>query len=82
MDATCGTCKHWKRVDAESTDIEDPRYGQCEAIPRAEYEWDEDLDIHVVKGDWQAVAVDGSGYFAALRTRESFGCILHDPSLA
>ena len=27
----------------------------------------------------QAVACDGSGYYAALKTKEDFGCILHVP---
>jgi hypothetical protein len=28
--------------------------------------------------DWFACVIDGSGYFAALKTKESFGCVLHE----
>jgi hypothetical protein len=76
---TCGTCKHWKRIDHEADPTSDPRYGTCEAIPQAREEWDDDGDVSVMAGDWKAVAVDGSGYFAAIKTRECFGCVLHEP---
>jgi hypothetical protein len=76
---TCGTCKHWKLIDAEEELIDDPRFGTCAAIPQGQSEWDEASDRNMVVGDWKAVAVDGSGYFAAIKTRECFGCVLHEP---
>jgi hypothetical protein len=27
-----------------------------------------------------AVTVDGSGYYAALKTRDQFGCVFHEPT--
>jgi hypothetical protein len=79
---TCGTCKNWKRIDQEEwyeRESNDTRYGTCQAIPHAAIKWDQDSDRNLIAGDWKAVAVDGSGFFAAIKTQECFGCVLHKP---
>ena len=81
---TCGTCKHWKRIDQEDwyeQESNDPRYGTCTAIPHGKTQWEESSDRNIMVGDWKAVAVDGSGYFAAIKTQDSFGCVLHEPRI-
>jgi hypothetical protein len=91
----CGTCKHWGNVsDAEEMfrscqavkhspgrDIDNDRIDYIlidDDGPQSDYE------IAAVK-EWhsnrekKAHACDGSDYNAALRCREDFGCILHEP---
>lgn len=36
-------------------------------------------ELIVIRDQHLAVAVDGSGYHAALKTRDSFGCVLYQP---
>ena len=77
INGTCGMCEHWKEV-------EDVRgVGQCTKIKMADswedYEIDEDNVIKTYIRDDIAHVVDGSDYFAALRTKETFGCNLYEP---
>lgn len=66
---TCGTCKHWRPYERLGDDPGyAPGFGTCGAV-----------QMHPVReatDSWLACVVDASDYFAALRTRDSFGCIL------
>ena len=76
----CGTCRHWGEVE------EVKGVGECATIEhvkrgdRAMYKCDDDTnwDDHYV-GEARAHVVDGSDWFAALRTKETFACNLHEP---
>lgn len=57
---------------------------------RDEVTSDENIGAERFSDDWEAkapaaikaakaIAVDGSGYFAAVRCTEEFGCVLHQP---
>lgn len=73
----CGTCRHWKEAKGEGGSY----FGECWRI------------IHDVHRDCEgppngmdsgilchkAVVIDGSGYAAALRTQDDFGCVLWEP---
>jgi len=86
----CETCLHWKAVEPDHA-FDKLVMGRCVAIRQRE-----DIIEPAQKiDDWaareaeeerlmlleKAIAVDGSGYYAAVRTQGSFGCILHDQSL-
>lgn len=72
----CGTCRFWKPVDDSSDpspaffseEITDKTWGQCGRIEMLESSQSPEL----------AGCVDGSGYFAALRSKADFGCVLHE----
>lgn len=46
-------------------------FGTCQKVDMKE-------DYKEPPKDWFACVIDGSGYFAALKTKESFGCVLHE----
>lgn len=90
---TCETCLHW-RFDEPDAEFDDLRFGTCKAIRQRETIQDEafkgqkDVDrwtdegeaiIHAAMKAAKAIAVDGSGYYAAVRTAPDFGCVLHSP---
>lgn len=66
-DARCGNCQHWQDPHKFLTSVPDVR--ECYAVEH------HDPDSHP-PADAAAFVVDGSGYFAALRTREDFACSL------
>lgn len=84
----CGTCKFWGCND----DVGE-RFRQCMRVKHDEcrdtcneedpedYRVDdpERFERHQKTLAEKAVTVDGSGYFAALRCREDFGCVYHEP---
>jgi len=86
--ATCMTCRHWGaftsdadrgRVYSDDPEqhAEDVAFGDVVAIKRmglCQRIGDEKQNL-----DAEAVAVDGSGYYAGLRTAATFGCTLHEP---
>jgi len=58
---TCGTCRHWEPEGERG-------YGACGRIPH-------DTGGYMCEeGKEQAVTKDGSGYYAALLSRDTFGC--------
>lgn len=79
-DKTCGNCMFWGKPG------ETEMFRQCNGVIHDERSYhNEEI------GDWMdddekesfrhinslsAVVVDGSGYFAALKTKEDFGCTL------
>lgn len=93
--SNCGTCKHWgdsKDVGEpyrKCTAVIHDKSSYTGTFGD-EFLGDEPID------DWErtkreeilairkhcAVVVDGSGYFAALKCREDFGCVLYAPSSA
>jgi hypothetical protein len=83
MSQCCGNCRHWGE-DEEREDNETHR--TCCAVPHADrgtqtqyldpkrYKGDEDYIDGILSSP--ACVTDGSGYAAALMTREEFGCTL------
>ncbi len=76
---TCGTCKHWGDVrndnDSQDAAMVREKFGVavCGAVPH--------IDVYHSSAETpdpmpMAMVADGSDYFAALRTRETFGCNL------
>lgn len=88
----CGDCKHWKRVDEEVEDADGDYagtkptdFGTCERVKGEAMLAPNDGRIRGVGQDWReivgdrdAVPCDGSGYHAALLTRDRFGCVLYE----
>ena len=67
----CGNCQHW------SAAVNDREFGQCLRVLHQDGDppekgWGDSESIH----DEPAVVVDGSGYYAALRTKPTFCCSL------
>lgn len=61
---------------------DDNGYCKPEAEIRLEEDWDANWDQRQLKHPVRmelAVVQDGSGYFAALKCREDFGCVLFEP---
>lgn len=86
---TCETCAHWSQVEPD-WEYDALKMGKCQRIKQREditgtdeiqaLEWGSpERDAATVKAltDAKAIAVDGSGYYAALRTAGDFGCVLH-----
>lgn len=87
---SCGNCKHWL-FEREDWQFNDLRVGECKAVKMRETieeeavegtlfnRWDEQGEslIRAAFVRAKAIAVDGSGYYAALRTFADFGCVLH-----
>lgn len=80
----CGTCRHWGTPRDNGTETWGLR--PCVAvIPKYDVAvlkdengndlWDENYEPVPVNTP-KAMVVDGSGYFAALKTAEDFGCVL------
>ncbi len=70
--STCGNCRYfgdevildeWEEMPIRTG------YHQCERIKHCEHFYNSQ------ERDFSALVVDGSGYFAALRVTEDFGCI-------
>jgi hypothetical protein len=89
---TCGTCRHWGiRVGSDiETDVD---YRTCRAVKHVDRsllgdpdpEWDEEDDIaekKKLREEHRAVVVDGSDYYAALKPKQDFGCVLHEPEVS
>lgn len=84
----CEGCTHWL-FDEPDWQFERLRFGKCAAIKQREdiieparkfEEWaDQEKEEMRLLGLAKAIAVDGSGYYAALRTAADFGCTLHTP---
>lgn len=80
----CGDCKFWGK-ESESVTRE---FRSCTGIIHDGYDrnavgkedLDDRVDIELVVNiqSRPAVVVDGSGYFAALKTKEDFGCVLFE----
>lgn len=90
--ARCETCKHWK-FDKPDWEFDDIKFGECkrimmrssivdaaliEAEVSDQFSNDGDRIAHDAIAKAKAIAVDGSGYYAALRTAPDFGCVLHE----
>lgn len=71
MTKCCGSCRHWRAFGSMEKDLyEVPTFGTCAAVQQ------HDSYSHEDTTSWKACVTDGSGYFAALRTKEDFGCVL------
>ena len=77
---TCGTCKFW----GDAPDRCDPRgpkgeeFRPCKRIKMQEIDMEAESDAEwhgVISNPCSAVAVDGSGYYAAIKCRSDFGCV-------
>jgi len=86
----CETCAHWK-FDKPDWEFDELRFGECKAIQMREDleseavqaagvdRWDAEAEA-VRKAALRAAkafCVDGSSYYAAVRTAPDFGCVLH-----
>lgn len=73
----CGTCRFWgKNVPDPHGEISD-QTGDWRQCGRVVHE-----DSYFQGKDFQkelALVVDGSNFFAALKCRSDFGCVLHEP---
>lgn len=93
MTSLCETCEHWKFDDVDYL-FDDLKFGRCSNIRQLETVISEACDAAGISNRWdeggeeisrqgvaaaKAIAVDGSGYYAAVRTAPDFGCILHKP---
>lgn len=85
----CETCKHWKAVEPD-WQFDALVMGRCAAVKQRDdiiaparqvEDWDarEAEEGRLLKLE-KAIAVDSSGYYAALRTQADFGCVLHEPA--
>lgn len=87
----CETCEHWA-FDERDVAFDRLRLGRCRAIRQREDiieparsmgDWDSrEAEEHRLLAAAKAIAVDGSGYYAAIRTAADFGCVLHEPKAA
>jgi hypothetical protein len=79
----CGTCKFWGN-DEDATE----QFRWCRAVVHDQEnyadpdddEWcgaDELAEKIAFRKTHKAIVLDGSGFKAALRCREDFGCVLH-----
>jgi hypothetical protein len=79
-DKCCGTCRHWGSEDdgwkrfRKCQEIRHDEHGESGDNQKSEFVADDESIF-----DDEAVVVDGSGYFAALKTQEDFYCSLWQP---
>lgn len=87
---TCATCRFWGLPGGETEQAatrirEDSieagfwnKVRPCGAVAMP----DDSIGPHAysMPSGARAEVVDGSGYYASLRTREDFGCVLHEES--
>lgn len=78
----CGDCKYWGRT---STEIQDGVWRECGRIHFDETnscrnDLDDESEFDQTIRHELAVTRDGSGYFAAIKCREDFGCVLWEPN--
>lgn len=88
----CETCKHWSMAEPD-WQFDELLIGKCTRA-RMREDIETDATCHLADGRWddeaeplikaaliaaKVIAVDGSGYYAALRTMSDFGCVLHEP---
>jgi hypothetical protein len=84
----CGTCRFW---GTEQDAIDNEMFRSCKAVihdsksftANDSQEWHDDEEINKelreLREANKAAVRDGSGYWAALKVREDFGCILWEP---
>lgn len=90
MPDRCGDCKHWGKpgeahpfrscmavVHDKKSVTSDYQYDEEEAWPEDWADADGDANRQF-RATHKAVAMDGSGFFAAFRTHEDFGCMLFE----
>lgn len=65
---TCGSCKHWKETQPHESDHVHG-FGTCQNAQQLHAYDQKQAERNLLFG-----VVDGSDYFAALKTRENFAC--------
>lgn len=83
---TCGGCRHWKQEEPSlGAEYWRAGFGTCQAIVHDSDESHKHEDGYCdpyEPCEWmaqrKAVCVDGSGFYAAVKTREAFGCVLFE----
>jgi hypothetical protein len=94
MAKLCGSCKFWKPGECAAPGYgQCGKIEHDESSHTSTTIYDEEYLVELASGDeddkaraaevrkareQKAVALDGSGYFAAVRCREDFGCVLHE----
>lgn len=79
----CGECKHWGEYDPIEESCDDGTWDSvrnfdlrtCGAVPHVASCIDEPNNTAEGK---RALVMDGSGFYAVLRTAEDFGCVLFE----
>lgn len=79
----CGDCKHWRKLNVQAPDDADDweepgPFGQCKKAEGEVYDWNSSrsyVDRGLLNDERNAIPCDGSGYHAALITRDRFGCV-------
>lgn len=81
----CENCRFWM-FDEPDWQFDSVRLGECKAVKMREHiieparqieDWDaREAEEERLLKEAKAIAVDGSGYYAALRTAPDFGCTL------
>lgn len=80
----CGDCKHWGNYAPIEEPCEDGSWDSassfdlrtCKAVQQVASCLDE--PNNTAKGK-RALVQDGSGFYAALKTADDFGCVLFEP---
>lgn len=86
VEPNCETCSHWV-FSQDDWQFDGLKMGKCAAVKQREDiieparnidDWDarEAEEARLLRAA-KAIAVDGSGYYAALRTTADFGCVLY-----
>ena len=89
---TCGTCAYWGVGNTQRDREEDTIYRPCGAVVHDEHSYarprydgpHEDDELYGRPAEEEIAAIrkhlavvqDGSGFYAALKVREDFGCVL------
>lgn len=75
----CGTCKFWGSdpADDDIRECDPALWARVRPCAGVKHDADDSGPYpHDLHGSTRAEVVDGSGYYASLRTREDFGCVL------
>lgn len=86
----CETCKHWGKPGEGGEDfrtctavVHDKRglvnEWRSDQLDDDGYDPEEKAEILGFRSTHSAIVQDGSGYYAALKPRRDFGCVLHEP---
>jgi hypothetical protein len=68
----CGTCKFWGSAGESKT------FRECNRIVHDKFYYVDGLDeLDSFQEEHKAVTQDDHGYYAALKCRADFGCVLH-----
>lgn len=92
---TCGTFRYWGApTEGHDPRPSEKDFRPCRAVIHDQENMSDDdaldycidderkAELSAIRAATKAVVIDGSGYFAALKTQDSFGCTLWQPTPA